>query len=188
MRGESWNQNFYVYSSVGTKSVHERHTWGKWWDRTAEEITLHSFIKYSYGEKNVGFSVIEAGLNFNYGSFAEPYVNNILTDILNMSPNSTITRFITDQVTGLEYELTVRDTLDSGYNVDLSPDFQEGPERQKKLDAKRIRTTYDWSTAIVSYPPGIEESAVDFELEILRSVHTLKHDGYHLGFITDKRQ
>jgi len=188
LRGESWNQNFFIYSSVGTKSVHERHTWGKWWDRTAEEITLDSFIKYSYGEKKVGFSVIEAGLNYNYGSFAAPIVNSILTDVLNMSSNSTLTRFITDQVSGLDLELTIyKHELNEGYDVDLSPEFQEAYTK-KKLDAKRIKKTYDWSTAIVSYPPGIEESAVDFKLEILRSVHTLKHDGYHLGFITDKRE
>lgn len=74
LRGESWNQNFWVFSSVGTKSVHERHTWGKWWDRTAEEITLESFIRYSYGEKIINPTQLTQSLKVK------------LSDITNLIP------------------------------------------------------------------------------------------------------
>lgn len=186
LRGKTWNVNYFIYSSIGTKSKHERYSWLRWWDRTADYITLDSFVRYSYGEKKVGFQVIEAGLRINYGSFLDSRVNAILTDILGMSNNSTIVRFLTDQVSGLDFKVEIyKYTLNEGYDITLYT--MADAYSHEKRDAKRIKTVFDWSTAIVSYPPGIKNSAVNFELEILRAVHTMRHDGYYLGFITDLR-
>jgi hypothetical protein len=86
-------------------------------------------------------------------------------------------------------ELRTQKVQDDRFSYDIYPsDLVDTVPPSTKTNAKRIREVYDWSTAIISYPPNIKETAVDFKLDIIRSKHTLKHDGYHLGFITDKRE
>lgn len=171
---------------MGTKSKHERKTWGRWWDRTANHITLDAFVRYSYGEQKVGYQAIESGLNWRYGTFLDGWVNSILTDVLGMDENSTITRLIVEQVSGLELKLNIyKHVYNEGYDVDLYATTDT--YSHSKSDAKRIKHVFAWSTAVVTWPPGIKQSAVEFDLEVLRALHTMKHDGYHLGFITDLR-
>lgn len=84
LRGKTWNVNYVVYSSFGTKSKHERHTWLRWWDRTADYITLDSYVQYTYRETKIPFHTIEVGLKFNYGNFMVEAVDKFLFDIQNM--------------------------------------------------------------------------------------------------------
>jgi hypothetical protein len=186
LRGSTWNQDFFVFSSVGTKSIHERHSWGKWWDRTAEKITLEATADFNYGEFEVDYSVIEAGLNFNYGTFIYSKINQVLNRVLNMTVGSTIRDFLVDQLKNQVYTIEIFKHETEGYDVKLFPTVEAFSK--SKSNVKKIREVFDWSTAIVSYPPAVQQSAVDYELEMVRAKHTLIHDGYHLGFITDKRK
>src|SRR5699024_928548 len=120
-------------------------------------------------------------------------LEDFLTDILYMNNNSTIHRFITHAASGIEFKIKVTKSTSRAeelftYNIGPEDIVRAFPKPKVKRDAKRIKKVFDWSTAIVSFPPGIKDKAVNFKLEILRAKHTLKHDGYHLGFITDKRE
>src|SRR5699024_1425235 len=73
LKGKSWNQDFWVFSSVGTKTEHQRHSWGRWWDRTADKITLDAFIKYSYSEKKISFFNLKKSFTVKLGKlFTQP--------------------------------------------------------------------------------------------------------------------
>lgn len=191
LKGKSWNQNFYVFSSVGTKSVHERHTWGKWWNRSAEKITLESFIKYSYGERKINPTQLKRSLKVKLSDLTDLIgggVDYYIQRALNLAIGEKLSENVWHAAENMEFTIVTQKVQDDRFTYNISPSNLRMPYSKTKLDAKKISKTYDWSTAIVSFPPGIKQKAVDFKLEILRSKHTLKHDGYHLGFITDKRE
>ena len=189
LRGESWNKNYFVFSSVGTLSVHERHTWFKWWDRKAEQITLDSFIRYSYRQKNQSLHNLQTILTLNYGNFGYNQIQNLLDEVGYMPPNTTLVRTVTDIIKNLSYDLKIyKYEWGDKYDLTIYPEGLKDEYTKSKSNAKKIKKVYDWSTAVVSYPPGIKQGAVDYKVDILRAAHTLKHDGYHLGFITEKRK
>lgn len=88
-------------------------------------------------------------------------------------------RVLVDQISNLAHEFTIHKYSSDKYDLDI--DVIRDEYHWQKRDAKRIRHIYDWSTCICSWPPGIKDSAVDFQVEVLRAVHTMKHDGYYLG-------
>ena len=147
---------------------------------------------YTEGSGNLalGMACIEQGFDLMTIFYAELGV--FLHD------NTNITRLAEDLrgiplrsyfVLHLLLELRTQKVQDDRFSYDIYPsDLVDTVPPSTKTNAKRIREVYDWSTAIISYPPNIKETAVDFKLDIIRSKHTLKHDGYHLGFITDKRE
>ncbi|WP_138430504.1 hypothetical protein [Fodinibius saliphilus] len=189
LKGKSWCQDFFIYSSIGAKSVHQRHTWLNWWNRSAEKITLDSFVKYGYGKKEIPFHKIKVGLEVNWGDFAANKVESFLSEISFLNSNQTVTKILLDQISGQKIKINVfKHSSPDTYDIYMGPQKVYRSYTKTKYDAKKIRKGYDWSTAIVSNaPPYVENSAVDFDLEILRSKHTLKHDGYHLGFITGRK-
>lgn len=195
--GKSWNQNFYVYSSLGTKTKHERQTWGKWWDRTADQISLESYVDYSYGEKSLTPIQLTASMSgtisqvLGIAGNIQPWIDVeiVVENALNLTIGEYLTEAFYDNIANREYQIIVKKIEIDKFDYDILPyDLQEHYPLHTKSNAKDIRKVFDWTTAIVSYPPGIEESALNFELHMMRSKHTLEHDGYIRAFITDKRE
>lgn len=191
LKGKSWNQNFYVYSSVGTKTEHQRHTWGRWWDREAEQITLESFIEYSYGEKLINPTELTQSLKVKLSeitSLIQGGVEYFLQRTINLPVGGELTEKVWSTVKNKEFTIKTQKVQDDRFTYDIYPSDLVMTYSHSKSNAKRIKAVADWSTAIIAFPPKIKETSVEFKLELIRAKHTLKHDGYHLGFITDKRE
>ncbi|NGP88289.1 hypothetical protein [Fodinibius halophilus] len=196
LKGQTWHRDFFVYESIGVKSVHERHTWLRWWNRKAEKITIASFAKFSYGEVKISFLDLKNSFTVKLRdvistiqSYPANPVTNLLNDIEQMSSNSKLTRYGYDALNSLQVKIEITKNKTRGEEVftyDIAPKNIQETYSKVKYNAKKIRHVYDWSTAVISYPPNIKD-VVDFEIDQIRSKHTLKHDGYHFGFITEER-
>lgn len=190
LKGKSWHVNYYVYTSVGAKSVHARkYTFGAWLRKPADRISLDSRISYSYGESSINLNSLRATLKFDVGHFSTWVVDNLIDRVASLPNGNTIFDTLIDLTTGVEYEIKI---YKHDWNkFDLNAKVYRDSYNKTKLNAKTISKVFDWATSpdLINYPPKPpSQSAVKFKIELLRSVHGLTHDGHTLEFITDKRK
>jgi len=157
-----------------------------WWNRSAEKLTLDSFAKYSYGEKNINPTQLKRSLKVKLSSLTDllPSVNYYLQNALNLAVGEELSEKVWSKVKNVQLTIKTQKVQDDRFTYNVFPSSGYYETFSDADDVGKIRHVYDWSTAVFSYPPNIQ-NVVDFKVDKIRSKHTLKHDGYHLGFITE---
>lgn len=191
LKGKTWHRDYWVYESIGVKSVHERHTWLRWWNRAAEKITLESYANYSYGESNLSKSQLTKSFKVTIKGVTQLIpggVNSFLQNIFSLAIGDKLTQKLWDAADNKEITLISKKIGENKYNYNVIPtsDYERSYSKVK-YNAKKIRHVYDISTAIFSTFPPFVDDKIDFKINVMRTKHTLKHDGYNFGFITGRR-
>jgi len=193
LKGKSWDINYYLYSSFGTKSKHQRR--GPlgigWVARTADQLWLDAEASYKYPEKTLGITSLSATLHADLYGVATSAINNLVNDAISLPTGNSLVRILVDATSNVPlYEIEIyKNTSNSfkvGGEVITTPPISLTAPSGNIPPANTIKVVVDRATAIVGWPGIINSGATKFDVQYIDGYHKLQHDGHVREFQTRK--
>ena len=123
LKGKSWDINYFLYSSFGTKSKHQRR--GPlgigWVARTANQLWLDAEASYKYPEKTIGTSTLSATLHADLYGVATSVINNLVNDAISLPIGNSLVRTLVDASSNVP--LVILFQIDPPFCFKLTPLF-----------------------------------------------------------------
>lgn len=179
-KGVSWNRNYLIYASLGAKSVHKTKKLGVYWKSRADVITLNTNASWIKSFDLLPFNNISQTLKVSLEDILSTAdINNLISQLPLVAPGGKIERAIKN------IKITViKDRSTNMFNLDIRflKDFKD-----TEFNSKKVIKRFDFRTAIFSTQSGIKKFSKKFDLEHIKSTHSMNSDGYNFNFKTQKQ-